>query len=310
MGPAAVAVLGAALSGGLAAIHARGLVHRDLKPGNIILADDGPRIIDFGVARSAEASTGLTDTGNLAGTLTFRSPEQIRGEKVGARSDIFSLGSVLAYAANGRGPFSADTMPGVMYRIMSQDPDLGGLAEPVRGIVRACLAKAPCDRPALEDVTACLASQDQIQDLPATERPMASLPHSAPPAWGGSISGAGLNEGAGGGGTSFARSRSAAGGATFTAAAGSVTRASTSVFPAPTVPGPAAPESLTVDSRAPGLKARGFSVLGPKAPDLLMSELLAPAVSVPRKKRRLLAALFTRISRRRLRPGEARGWSG
>jgi hypothetical protein len=306
LGPAAVAVLGAALSEGLAAIHACGLIHRDLKPGNIILADDGPRIIDFGVARSAEASAGLTGTGNLGGTVTFMSPEQIRGEKVSARSDIFALGSVLAYAANGRGPFDADTMPGVMYRIMSQDPDLGGLAEPLRGIVRACLAKAPRERPALEDVTAGLASQDQIQDLPATERPMASLPLSAPATWGGSISGGGLTGGAGGGGTGVphlqtvvAGAKSSAAkswGATFTAAPGSPARTAMSLVPAltvpaPTVPGPAAPESLTADSTARGSKARGAKIRGSKIRGSKVLAVGMPGKPARWKKRLLLAGL-------------------
>src|SRR5580692_2575725 len=90
-----VRALGAGLAEGLAAIHASGLVHRDLKPGNVILAADGPRIIDFGIARAADATTGITTTGVVVGTVAYMSPEQIRGEVAGPASDVFSLGSVL-----------------------------------------------------------------------------------------------------------------------------------------------------------------------------------------------------------------------
>jgi serine/threonine protein kinase len=277
MGPVAVAVLGAALSEGLAAIHACGLIHRDLKPGNIILADDGPRIIDFGVARGTEALSGLTDTGDLAGTLTFMSPEQIRGEKVSARSDIFSLGSVLAYAANGRGPFDADTMAGVLYRITSQDPDLGGLAEPMRTIVRACLAKTPADRPSPDDLSTWLASQDHIQDSPATERPVLPVPLPAPAPRGDVVSAAGVASGAGGGGTRTRYSWPVPPEATFTATARARAQVTRSPF-APTRPGAVAPETLASDLRGPGKRS--------------------PAESARRKKRGLLAGLGAVVRRR------------
>lgn len=95
--------LGAGLVEGLAAIHRCGLVHRDLKPGNVILADDGPRIIDFGIARAVDASS-LTATGTVIGTYAYMSPEQIRADRAGPPSDVFALGSVLAFAATGRSP--------------------------------------------------------------------------------------------------------------------------------------------------------------------------------------------------------------
>ncbi|WP_344984079.1 serine/threonine-protein kinase, partial [Thermobifida alba] len=98
--------LAAGLAEGLAAIHGCGLVHRDFKPGNIILAADGPRIIDFGIARPTDAST-MTQTGAVIGTLSYMSPEQIGGSPVGPASDIFSFGTVLAFAATGRSPFAA-----------------------------------------------------------------------------------------------------------------------------------------------------------------------------------------------------------
>jgi serine/threonine protein kinase len=151
----AVRRLGAALAEGLAAVHACGLVHRDLKPSNIILAEDGPRIIDFGIARPANA-TALTSSGVVIGTFSFMSPEQVHGEPVDSRSDIFALGGVLAYAATGRGPFDAATIPAIIHRIASEPPDLQGISDPLREIISACLAKRPADRPALNDLMALL----------------------------------------------------------------------------------------------------------------------------------------------------------
>src|ERR1700733_13701381 len=106
--PERVRALGAGLAEGLAAIHAHGLVHRDLKPGNVIVAEDGPRIIDFGIARAVDA-TGLTSTGTVVGTFSYMSPEQVRGDPVLPASDVFSLGCVLGFAATGRPPFGSDT---------------------------------------------------------------------------------------------------------------------------------------------------------------------------------------------------------
>jgi DivIVA domain-containing protein len=138
-------MLGAALAEGLAAIHACGLIHRDLKPGNIVLADDGPRIIDFGLARSADIAT-LTATGTLIGTFPFMSPEQIRNQPVGPETDIFSLGSVLAYAVTGRCPFDAP-FPAVAHLIVHEPPDLSGIGGPLRDLIAWCLEKEPGDPP-------------------------------------------------------------------------------------------------------------------------------------------------------------------
>jgi serine/threonine protein kinase len=151
----AVRRLGAALAEGLAAVHACGLVHRDLKPGNIILAEDGPRIIDFGIARP-ENATALTSSGVLIGTFSFMSPEQVRGEHVDGRSDIFALGGVLVYAATGHGPFDAPTVPAIVHRIASQPPDLQGISSPLREVIGDCLAKDPANRPALNDLMTSL----------------------------------------------------------------------------------------------------------------------------------------------------------
>ena len=99
-----VLALAAGLAEGLGAIHTAGIVHRDLKPSNLLLAEDGPRIIDFGISRAAEASM-LTGTGVVFGSPSFMSPEQARGHRVGPPSDVFSLGAVLTFAATGEGPF-------------------------------------------------------------------------------------------------------------------------------------------------------------------------------------------------------------
>jgi len=155
--PGTVRALGAGLAEGLGAIHARGLVHRDLKPGNVIMAADGPRIIDFGIARVIDASTGITMTGAVVGTVSYMSPEQIRSEVAGPASDVFSLGSVLGFAATGRPPFGADSAVSIMFRVVSQPPDLAGLAdEGLREVITACLAKSAGDRPALRTVMAAL----------------------------------------------------------------------------------------------------------------------------------------------------------
>ena len=146
--PLEVSDLGAALAEGLEAIHECGLVHRDLKPSNIILADDGPRIIDFGLARDGGA-TSLTSTGTLLGTFPFMSPEQVNGQPVGPRSDVFALGSVLTYAATGHSPFIASHPATILHRIQYEAANLDGLGEPLRDLISWCLQKKAADRPTL-----------------------------------------------------------------------------------------------------------------------------------------------------------------
>ncbi|MEO3784756.1 protein kinase [Actinocorallia sp. B10E7] len=170
----AVATLGAGLAEGLNAIHACGLVHRDLKPGNVILAADGPLIIDFGIAHLADASS-LTATGAFLGTPSYMSPEQARShDEIGPQSDVFSLGCVLYFAACGRGPFDSYAPALSVHRILNEEPDLSRLPESLRGLVAACLAKRPEDRPTPQDVLGGLAShQPSTADwLPA---PLATM---------------------------------------------------------------------------------------------------------------------------------------
>ena len=147
---AAVHQLAAALAEGLDAIHSAGLVHRDLKPANILLADDGPRIIDFGIAKRTGSSGDLrlTATGIVVGTPAFLSPEQLGADRpVGPASDIFSLGSVLAFAATGRAPFEVGDLTATMYAIVSRPPVLRLPPGPLLDIITACLAKDPAGRP-------------------------------------------------------------------------------------------------------------------------------------------------------------------
>ncbi len=129
----------------LAAIHEAGIVHRDFKPGNVLLAPDGPRVIDFGIARVLDATS--TFTSQIIGTPAFMSPEQINGEEIGPPSDMFAWGSTIVYAATGASPFGGDTFPAVLNRVMNREPDLGVLTGPLRDIVTAALNKDPTQRP-------------------------------------------------------------------------------------------------------------------------------------------------------------------
>jgi eukaryotic-like serine/threonine-protein kinase len=148
-----VLALAAGLAEGLGAIHAAGIVHRDLKPSNVLLAEDGPRIIDFGISRAAEA-TMLTGTGLVVGSPGFMSPEQAQGRRVGPPSDVFSLGAVLTFAAIGEGPFGTGSSATLLYRVVSTPPDIAGLPAELRPLVEGCLAKDPEQRPSTDQLLA------------------------------------------------------------------------------------------------------------------------------------------------------------
>ncbi|MEV4945067.1 serine/threonine-protein kinase [Streptomyces sp. NPDC053755] len=137
--------LGAALAEALEAIHGCGLVHRDLKPGNIVMASDGPRVLDFGIARAVE-STRLTATGTAFGTPGYLAPEQALGEEVTGAADVFALGAVLVAAAGGRA-FGGGTPMGLMYRSVHEPADLATVPAGLRDLVESCLAKDPVARP-------------------------------------------------------------------------------------------------------------------------------------------------------------------
>ncbi|MEU3405269.1 serine/threonine-protein kinase [Streptomyces sp. NPDC006670] len=176
--PAAALRLGAGLAEGLAAIHRCGLVHRDLKPGNVIVAEDGPRIIDFGIARAVDASS-LTATGSVIGTYAYMSPEQIRADRAGPAGDVFALGAVLAFAATGRGPFDAPSLPGVVQRILGEPPVLDGIDGELRALLTDCLAKDPADRPDVRGLPARFAAavaQGARAPRPSRERTVVASP--------------------------------------------------------------------------------------------------------------------------------------
>ncbi|MGW8501506.1 WD40 repeat domain-containing serine/threonine protein kinase [Streptomyces sp. CLCI03] len=146
-----VAALGAGLAEALEAIHTAGLVHRDLKPSNVLLAEDGPRVIDFGISVASEATV-LTRTGLVVGTPGFMSPEQLTDRRVSPASDVFSLGTVLAFAACGAGPFGTGSVQGLLFRIVFEEPHLEGIPGALREVLARCLAKEPDQRPCVPEV--------------------------------------------------------------------------------------------------------------------------------------------------------------
>jgi eukaryotic-like serine/threonine-protein kinase len=176
---ASVLTLAAGLAEGLGAVHAAGVVHRDLKPSNVLLASDGPRIIDFGISRATD-STWLTNVGGVVvGSPGFMSPEQAEGGHVGPPTDIFSLGGVLAYAATGLSPFGEGSASALLYRVVYGTAATGHVPAPLRRLVERCLAKDPADRPTAEELLAELGyaepSEDWLSWSPAEHRPTGEL---------------------------------------------------------------------------------------------------------------------------------------
>lgn len=154
---ASVRAVGAGLARALVAVHALGLVHRDVKPSNVMLTLDGPRLIDFGIARATDGTASLTSTGVSVGSPGYMSPEQILGKGVTGASDVFSLGAVTAFAATGRPPFTGDNSATLLYKVVHEPPELDGIpAGELRELIASCLAKAAAERPAPEDLAAAL----------------------------------------------------------------------------------------------------------------------------------------------------------
>lgn len=154
-----VRVLGAGLAEALSAVHGLGLVHRDVKPSNVLLTLDGPLLIDFGIARAMDGTASLTSTGVSVGSPGYMSPEQILGKGATGAADVFSLGAVLAYAATGQSPFPGDSSAALLYKVVHEEPELGRLEGELRELVAACLAKDPAVRPAPAEVAERLAPQ-------------------------------------------------------------------------------------------------------------------------------------------------------
>lgn len=148
-------------------IHRVGVVHRDLKPSNVVLSPEGPRVIDFGISRAADQQT-LTMTGRVIGTPPFMSPEQLQAPRgVGPRSDVFSLGTLLVYAATGHGPFDADSPYLTAYQVVHEEPSLDAVPVALRAVVEPCLDKEPEGRPSADELLVLL--RDLPADLGGTE---------------------------------------------------------------------------------------------------------------------------------------------
>ncbi|UFS95446.1 serine/threonine-protein kinase [Nocardia huaxiensis] len=149
---AAVRILAAGLAAALWSIHQAGLIHRDLKPANVILAADGPRVIDFGIAQLSDNRGALTETGALLGSPAFMSPEQALSERLTPASDVFSLGSLLVAAATGQSPFAAPSLAYTLFNIAHTEPDLSGVSPELRALIAPCLHKDPAARPTVPQI--------------------------------------------------------------------------------------------------------------------------------------------------------------
>ncbi|MGW6424287.1 serine/threonine-protein kinase [Nocardia sp. NPDC055053] len=145
-------LLATGLAMALLEIHRTGLVHRDLKPSNVLLTIDGPRVIDFGIARALEDDVTLTATGAVIGSPAYMSPEQAECRELTTASDVFAVGAILAMAATGASPFDAASTPQVLYNVLYTTPDTTGIPDPIRALVTACLSKDPAARPTPEQL--------------------------------------------------------------------------------------------------------------------------------------------------------------
>ncbi|WP_370383792.1 protein kinase [Catenulispora sp. GAS73] len=171
---AAVRTLGAALARTLAAVHAAQLVHRDIKPTNLLLPEEGPKLIDFGIARDLQAST-ITRTGLAVGTPQFMAPEQLEsGRKTGTAADVFALAGLLVFAASGRGPFGDGTPAQLLYAVVHSDPDLGKVPAELRPLLSKCLTKDPDKRPTAARVA------EELERPPRALDPNATVPVDGP----------------------------------------------------------------------------------------------------------------------------------
>src|SRR5690242_6261884 len=180
MAPAELRRLMAGLAEALRDIHRVGVVHRDLKPSNVLLAEDGPKVIDFGISRPSDSEL-RTETGKLIGTPPFMAPEQFRRPReVGPAADIFALGSVMVHAATGRGPFDSDSPYVVAYQVVHDEPDLTDVPGNLAPLITRCLAKEPEDRPTpdelMRELRSLAATYDTQAFIPAQRTNQADAP--------------------------------------------------------------------------------------------------------------------------------------
>ncbi|MEV0351321.1 glycoside hydrolase family 6 protein [Nonomuraea sp. NPDC050680] len=157
--------LAASMAVALRAIHGAGVVHRDLKPANVLLSQVGPKVIDFGIARLADAEMSSA----IVGTPAYMSPEQVSGSQVNPASDIFSWGSTVAFAAAGASPFGSGSVPTILLRIVNEPPALHGLSGQLHDLVAAALLKKPADRPTAQDILDHLSTSIPLPAAPPSE---------------------------------------------------------------------------------------------------------------------------------------------
>ncbi len=155
----------------LAAIHEEGIVHRDFKPNNVMIADDGPRVVDFGIARSVNSrESQVTATGMVVGTPGYLAPEQFTNAPLMPAVDVFAWGATMVFAATGRSPFEADTLPVIIHRILNEEPDLSALHSPLREVIARCLEKDPARRPPATQVLLELLGNAGVAPGPAPSK--------------------------------------------------------------------------------------------------------------------------------------------
>ncbi|MFC9438303.1 serine/threonine-protein kinase [Nocardia sp. NPDC057030] len=167
---AGLRLLTAGLGSALVEIHRAGMIHRDLKPSNVLLAADGPRVIDFGIARALAADPQITSTGTLVGSPAFMSPEQASGHELGPASDVFSVGAMLVLAATGDSPFLGASAPQTLYNVVHNHADTSRVPAPLRPLVDACLDKNPAHRPDPRQLIDAVASSSGRSGWPADVR--------------------------------------------------------------------------------------------------------------------------------------------
>ncbi|MFF6875337.1 protein kinase [Streptomyces sp. NPDC012474] len=276
-----VRALGAGLAEALAAVHELGLVHRDVKPSNVLLTLDGPLLIDFGIARATDGTASLTSTGVSIGSPGYMSPEQILGQGVTGAADVFSLGAVLAFAATGLPPFPGDSSAALLYKVVHEEPELGLLDGELRGLAAECLAKDPGTRPAPAELARRLAPEGAARLVAGGWLPGAlveQVSRSAVRLLNLEVTGAGAGAGTGAGGPSGPVGFSSPSvGASETAGSEGVGGEGRGVFgPPPVMPSGAAPAGVT----PPGVMSSGAAPAGVTPPGV-MSSGAAPAGVTP-----------------------------